>query len=627
MARDEPTLPLASATEEPASPTEEEERDRRSRRTRLIVGRTITAVLFAAVLLVGWIGIRGFMAKQALENAMPDARSVQASIASGDIKAAAVSAADLADRAHEAASLTDDPIWRMAEVVPVVGPNLAAVRQTAGAAEILAAQVVQPLIGVAEQVDPAHLKPVGGAVDLAPIEAAAPRMLAAQKAFHRAEASVNGIDRNDVIGPVGSAIDRLDAMLEGAAPGVDALGNTASLLPSMLGADGPRSYLLLVQNPAELRSTGGLVGALALITADKGKVSLSGQVSGTSLQPSDEPVTAIPASTQGLFGPLLARYVQDVNLTPDFPLAAATASTMWKAKYGGTIDGVLALDPVALTHLLGATGPVGLPTGDSLTPQNAVQLLLSDAYARWADPEQQDSFFASAAGAVFAKVSAGEADGTALVKALAQSGSERRLLMWSAHPAEQKVLASTTLAGLLPRSTPQTAALGVYFNDATGAKMDYYLKTQVQAESSGCRSDGTPGSRVTVTLTNVAPANAGEMLPAYVTGAGWSGVPAGSIKTRVAVYGAEGGLLARTSSGGADFPAISGTDAERPVSVFTVELAPGETKTVSVDLLNLRQHGSGMSVAVTPTLAGAVPELGSSPDAAISVGNCTQAVR
>jgi hypothetical protein len=300
---------------------------------------------------------------------------------------------------------------------------------------------------------------------------------------------------------------------------------------------------------------------------------------------------------------------------------------MWKAKYGGTIDGVLALDPVALTHLLGATGPVELSTGDALTPQNAVQLLLSEVYARWADPDQQDAFFASAAGAVFAKVSSGDADGTALVKALAQSGTERRLLIWSAHPDEQKVLGSTTLAGLLPESTQRTAALGVYFNDATGSKMDYYLKTQVQAAASVCRSDGTPTSRVTVTLTNVAPADAAETLPAYVTGGGWAGVAPGDIRTRVAVYGAEGGLLVRTSSDGADYSAVTGTDAGRPVSVFTVQLAPGESKTVSVDLLNLRQHGSGMSVAVTPGLAGAVPELGASGGATIVAGDCTNALK
>ncbi len=34
------------------------------------------------------------------------------------------------------------------------------------------------------------------------------------------------------------------------------------LLPPMLGADGPREYLLLVQNNAEQRATGGIPGSV-----------------------------------------------------------------------------------------------------------------------------------------------------------------------------------------------------------------------------------------------------------------------------------------------------------------------------------------------------------------------------
>ncbi|MFF1573984.1 DUF4012 domain-containing protein [Leifsonia sp. NPDC058292] len=576
---------------------------------------------------LAWVGIRGLLAKSALEGALPYAKTVQSSITSGDLDAAGAAARQLGDRAHTAADLTGDPIWRAMEFVPGAGANLTAVRTAASASETLASQVIKPLVAVAELVDPARMKPADGAIDIAPITEAKPTVVRAQQAFHHASASVAAIDDSAVIGPVRTAVGRLKTMLVSATPGVDALGNSARLLPTMLGSDGPRTYLLLVQNPAELRSTGGLVGALALITADHGRLALTAQASGTSIQPSPTPVAAIPASTQGLYGPLLARFIQDVNLTPDFPLAASTASAMWKAKFGGTIDGVLTIDPVALSYLLGATGPVSVSTGETLTGQNTVKTLLSDVYFRWAEPEQQDAFFASAAEAVFTKVASGAADGSALVKALAHAGDERRLLIWSAHTDEQKVLASTSLSGVLPESTSETAALGVYFNDATGSKMDYYLKTQVEAGTAICRSDGKPSSRVTVTLTNTAPSDAATSLPAYVTGAGSYGVPPGSIRTRVAVYGAEGGLLARTASDGADYTTVSGTDRGRPVSLFTVELAPGQSKTVSVDLLDMNQDAPGMSVAVTPTLAGATPDLGASFGASIIALDCTTTVK
>ncbi|MFP3380911.1 DUF4012 domain-containing protein, partial [Bacillus sp. SIMBA_069] len=81
-------------------------------------------------------------------------------------------------------------------------------------------------------------------------------------------------DTGALVNPVAGGIDRLHGVLDKAAPSVQSLGNAVPLLPSMLGAGGPRDSLLVAQNPAELRSTGGLIRAVALIRADGGAVSL-----------------------------------------------------------------------------------------------------------------------------------------------------------------------------------------------------------------------------------------------------------------------------------------------------------------------------------------------------------------
>ncbi|GAA1449594.1 DUF4012 domain-containing protein [Leifsonia poae] len=575
---------------------------RRRPNTRRIVGWSIAFVVLILLIIVAWVSIRGLMAKRELDSAAPYVRTVQASITTGDTAAAATAAEHLRGHAAQAASLTGDPVWRVVEIVPGIGQNLSAVRTAAAATDTLATRVIAPLVSVAKDADPSRIKPVNGAIDLTPLERAQPVVERAQIAFHEAEASVDGIDVDATIGPVHDAVKHLRGMLENAAPAVDAVGNSARLLPAMLGADGQRSYLLLAQNPAELRATGGLIGALALIRADHGKISLISQASGSSFRPLAQPIAVVPASSTGLYGPFLANAIQAVNLTPDFPLAAKNVSALWTAKFGGKIDGVLTIDPVALSYLLKATGPVPLSTGDMLSASNAVQLLLSDVYRRWSDPAQQDAFFASAAGSVFSAVASGSADGTELVKALAQAGGDHRMLIWSAHAAEEKVLASTTLAGRLPESDPSTAGIGVYFNDATGAKMDYYLTASVAAGTALCRTDGTPSTQVRVTLANNAPADAATTLPAYVTGNGYFGLAPGNIRTRVAVYGPEGGLLTATRSGDVNYPTIAGTDDQRPVSVFTVDLAPGQSKTVTVDLLNMKQTETGMSLTITPTL-------------------------
>ena len=586
---------------------------RRLRRARHpVLFWTLIGIGVLLVFSVFWIAVRGYLAQQALNEAVPAADRVKSAIVAGDLKAAGQAADDLRSKTGEAAGLTSDPIWVTAEVVPWVGPNLTAFRTAAAASDTVAARVVAPLVAAGSAIDLRALAIRDGRMDLAPIVAAQPAVAKAQAAYTAARTSVAGIDTAALLSPVASGIQRLHDVLDKATPEVDALGNAVKLIPGMLGADGPRDYLLAAQNPAELRSTGGLIGAVALVHADDGAVTLVQQEAGTSIGPWKTDVADIPLNTQGLYGPLVGRYLQDANLTPDFPLAATTAAKMWTTTHGGTVDGVIAVDPVVLSGVLKATGPVTMATGDRLTSANAVKLLLSDVYQRYEQPAQQDAFFASAASAVFTRLSAGNVDGKKLLAALAGAGDSRRILLWSAHERDQKVLGSTTLSGVLPASNLSTAGIGVYFNDATGSKMDYYLGSSVAAGSAVCRADGKPSTVVNVTLTNRAPADAGTSLPRYVTGGGTYGVTPGNIRTRVAVYGPRDGFLAATQSDGGNYPTVAGIDGGRPVSLFTVELAPGESKTVSVQFLNAGQTSPKLTVVTTPTLPGdgTTPDVG-----------------
>ncbi|AGW42340.1 arsenical pump membrane protein [Leifsonia xyli subsp. cynodontis DSM 46306] len=602
-------------------------REPRRRRPVLVAVVALAVVLIAAV--AGWIVLRGVLARQELTAAMPDIAAVRKAVESGGLARARAASADLERHAKAAVSLTSDPVWRVAEGIPWIGANLTAVRTVATVSETVASEVVRLLIGVATEVDTRRLDLSGGRVDLARLAAAQAPVEGAQTAFRRAEASVEALPSGGLLSPVGTAVDRMRTFFAQTAPTIDVAGNAARLLPGMLGADGPRTYLLVAQNPAELRATGGLIGSVAVIHADKGAVSLASQKAGSTIGPWRSPVVSVPAATQGLYGPLVGRFLQDANLTPDFPLAASTVAAMWASSTGTAVDGVVTMDPVVLAAVLRATGPIALPGGDTLSAGNAVRLLLSGVYQRYGDPSTQDSFFASAASAVFGRVTAGGLDGRVLIAALADSGTSRRILIWSAHPAEQRVLASTTLAGALPTSTAETGGFGVYFNDATGSKMSYYLKSEVAAGATVCRADGKPTAHIRVTLTNTVAAASVPGLPAYVTGAGKSGVPVGSILTRVVVYRPADGLLLGVTSGGARHSAVSGTDRARPVAVTEVLLAPGEAKTVQVEFLEVGQTGTALDVTVAPTLPGdgSTPVVGARRTAAALVVPCATGIK
>ena len=246
-----------------------------------------------------------------------------------------------------------------------------------------------------------------------------------------------------------------------------------------------------------------------------------------------------------------------------------------------------------------------LPTGEVLTSENAVPLLLNEVYQRYERPADQDAFFAAAAAAVFGAFAQGSADPAALVTALAKAGDERRLLLWSAHEDEQTLIADTTLAGGLPESDNAATRFGVYLNDGTGSKMDYYVAGDTSLAWDSCSTDAsglaTGQATLTVTITNNAPADAATSLPEYITGGGGLGVPAGIARTVSYLYLPEGfELMDSTITGERGFG--GGFHGGHRVLRFAVDLAPGETATATATVRTMEPSAPALELVSTPRL-------------------------
>jgi len=527
---------------------------------------------------------------------------MQGQIVAGDGDAARVTGVELAERASAAKSLTSDPIWRLFEGTPVLGANLSVVSQLAHVVDDLAQGAIVPLAEVAGGIAVDDFRPVGGVFDLDPLIDIQPAIGQAADAVVAAQVAVRQVDATGTITEVVSATGRLQAAVDDAALSITAVDRAVRVLPAMLGAEGPRDYLLLVQNPAELRSSGGIVGAVAMIHTEEGTIQLTQQASGASFPRHPEPVLDLSAETRGLYGDITGQFMLNVGLTPDFTTSATLAREMWRLEFGAEVDGVISLDPIALGYILGATGPITLPTGDVLSSENAVTLLLSDVYERYEDPAAQDAFFAAAAASVFSAVASGDVDPVALISALGKAGTEQRTRIWSAHAEDQAALSDTTLVGGLPASDLNTQSFGLYLNDATGAKMDTYLDVVTSVGQNNCRTDSRPNYGVEVKLTNSAPADAGASLPWYVTGGGVYGVTPGNIRTIVSVYGTGElenlGLL----RDGLAAPYHPASHDMYEVSAITVELAPGESTVLLYNWLGPTAGEKHIDLQMTPII-------------------------
>ncbi|MGX9900045.1 DUF4012 domain-containing protein [Arthrobacter sp. SA17] len=271
----------------------------------------------------------------------------------------------------------------------------------------------------------------------------------------------------------------------------------------------------------------GLPGALAVLHVEDGQIRLESQSTGSAMGRFTPPVDVDPVQTQ-IYSKRLGTFISDVNLTPDFPTAAKAAKSMWEARRGTPVDGVIAVDPVVLSHILKASGPLTIPIPDSaiatglpatLTEENVVKTLLSDVYIGFDSNELQDAYFASASKEVFSALASGKVPGDQLLGALTTSAAENRLHLWSSHNAEQDIIGNGSIGGSISGPAVGGNSFGVFFNDGTGAKMDYYVKRTVQLIEE-CKTDGYSEVIVRVTTSNTAPIDAATSLPSLVTGGG-----------------------------------------------------------------------------------------------------------
>ena len=556
--------------------------------------------LIVSVVAMGWVVVRGAIAADFLRSAKDSASEVVANIADPD--AAAASIQKVANDAAMAHALTSDPVWRIVQMTPWIGPQLAAVATVAEAADDVAANALAPLADVASTLSADAFRPSGGTVELSGFIAVQDAAAQSAEAMATADDRMDDINTAALVGPLRDIVDEVSVTFADTKSATEALANASVLLPAMLGADGPRNYLVLFQNNAEWRSLGGIAGAAALIHTDGGSMQLVQQDFAAGFPSFDPSVVPLSPEVTAIYGQKPGQFFHNVTQVPDFSVSGPLARAMWASKHGLEVDGVLSIDPVALSYLLAATGPVKLPSGDTMTADNAVSLLLNDVYLRYPEPADQNQFFAEATDAVFGALVSGDVNAGKLLAGLAQAGDENRLFLWSSHAEDQDVLEDTTLVGGLPVTDSETTTFGVFLNDGTGSKMDFYQTVETTVSWGSCSIDGRGEAsgiaQLNVILTNNAPATG---LPDYITGAGAYGVTPGSARTVGYLYVPEGFSLteAELSTGGGFG---GGFHDGRQVLSFDVLLAPGESVTATVAAASTAPTGPSLVAQVTPTV-------------------------
>lgn len=617
-------------------------------RARALSGRvrwTGIGLLLLAVTFAVWLGLGVFQAKSSFEQAKTSAERSKDALLSGKSEEATRWAENAQFHAQRARSATHSPPWNIVAAVPLLGSPLKTTQQISDVVAGLANDILIPGARLGSALSPDKLID-GDRINLKLLRAEEASLSKLATAASKLDAGAQEISSPAYLSLIRDARSQLQDQTSQLA---QLLGNTAmaaKLAPSMLGADGPRTYLMAFQNNAEARGTGGLLGGFGVIRFENGTPTIDLLAPNTELDQATAKIDLGPDFNQQYeFANPYTDY-RNSNLSPNFPYAARIWKSMWEEQSGITVDGVITVDPVALSYLLGATGPVTLADGEVINQENVVELTQSTAYSRFKPLEPPDippdpagrwcsfghcsttvyraeqarinseaasalrkKYLQAIATAVVKKVTGPLSAPQKFLNALGRAASEQRIAVWSAHPSEQAVLENTPLAHMVPDDSAPYAQ--VIINNLSGNKMDYYLRREIEYAADGCDSDRR-NSTITVKLSNIAAP--GAALPEYVAGlqglAPWISLkaPNGTMVSSVRVLATKGSTLLSVTSNGERTQAITHRENGRPSFEVQVAIPPGQSGDLTFRLSEPTSPGEPR-VPIQPLIDNVTPKV------------------
>jgi hypothetical protein len=476
-----------------------------SRRPRRHTGRWV--VLLVVVVGLAWAGAAAFLLVQARRHADAGLEKLQAArerlTPTELIRGKGLGQLEAAQRDFgRAHSEAGSPLVAPFKVLPFVGRQVRSVDALTGSAAHVVTVGAHAMRESRREVDQ---KPLPGPARVALVD----HVGAIADRSRRNLRSVDLGPDHALLGPLAHARERFASELSRLRTALDDVGSAATGVGQMVR--GPSHYLVFAANNGEMRAGSGMLLSVGVLTFENGRFSLGEMVATGDI--------TLPAGAVPIGGDLAARWGwadpnqewRNLMMSPRFDANAALATRMWKALTGTELDGVIAIDPIALRSLLAAEGPVTVD-GQQIDEHNVVGELLFNQYVGVTNDNPVDQArrerLSRIARATVGGLDQQGWDAGTLVDQLRIAGEGRHVLAWSSRPAQQRAWKAAGISGQLGADSVLVAVLS-----RSGNKLDQFVTLDDRIEM----TPGPVDDDVTLHLvvTNGAPPG----IPLFVGGA------------------------------------------------------------------------------------------------------------
>lgn len=486
-------------------------RSRDKKRLYIIIGVVAVLLIALAAAAFAAVGSAKEMKSQATQ-VLQDVKSIQTAIGENDYAAAAQSAQQASELTGSIAGELSSPLWMAASIIPVYGQDISGMRDLMTALDDAFDEGLVPLTKTLEANPPDSLISADRRINVAAVtqlldavQDAAPSM---QKCADVAESlpEMHVGQLKSVVDPAKEKLVTINATFQKAAA-------LAPVAGPVLGANGNRTYLIVAQNSAELRSSGGFPGSMGTLEIRDGEIILNDFAKVYDVLTDTNPSSvSITDEEYALFGAASMDCPRDAGIDPDFTRVASIWAASYEERNVAHLDGVISITPSVVQDILAIVGPVTLSDGTELTGSNATKVLQSDIYwkylAEGADPDGTggavtDALFAQAAHETFNKLFS-NLNADTLIKfasCMAKDMEDRTVMFWLTDEGEQAILASLDCSGAL-NDDPMRPELGVFFSLWVGSKMGWYVDIDNQVLESKKNADGSYTYKMQTTFTD-----------------------------------------------------------------------------------------------------------------------------
>ena len=580
-------------------------RKKRNNKKKHTVRNIAIAVVAVFLVLTGVMGGLAFGQSQSIKTNVRELntnlKAVESSFMSGDFASANTSVAAASSNIKGVQSALNSPALTYFSFFPVVGGDIANAKIIVENASVVLDKGLAPVCDSLANTGVGTLISADKTINYQAVDAIVSPVK--NNAAEISAALSNIESANDFkIAQISSQVTPVIEKISGTEEVVNAVAQYAAEIEKMLGSAGNRKYLLVAQNTAEMRSTGGYPGSMGTISITNGKIEL-GNFSAAADVLNIPRTTAIPPTDlDNAIYPLSVVYNLDTGYDAHFPNSAKVWLQAYTEKHGEQLNGVISLSPSMVQDVLEVVGAITLSDGTTLDGTNATKVLQHDLYWKYlsgstssADNEKADAIFAEAASMAFDKLFENLSTSTIfkLAMTLPNSIENREFMAYMADTNEQITVEALGASASLSAPISQNK-LGIFCGVRSACKLGWWLDKDFSIQKT---SDTT--YKITVLLRNTVTKTEASTGGAYIMGIG--GDP-GNIAPWFYVFAPSGGKITNMQVNKQNAGTEYTQEGRQLYALGTISTEPEETSIITFDLEVPSDFGDKLEIETNPAL-------------------------